>query len=91
MRVTLEVMLPFVKPGGLFFVEDLSTQYEDVYRDMGAETMVKLIQEIVDVLHDIQQPTKRPQSALAVRLASLVDFVECWGEICVLGRNSKPA
>lgn len=89
MRNSFTAMLKYVRPGGLYFIEDLLTQFMTDWLDNGEETMTLLTRQIMDVKHDVTNGKEHPE--LARTLAGLIEYVECWAEICVFVRNNAPA
>jgi len=85
MRNSLIALFSSVRPGGLYFIEDILCEYMDNYRDNGNDTIMTLLHEIMDVKHDTHK--KRKHSKEATILAPMVEYVECWTEICVLVRK----
>ena len=87
MRNTLIALLKYVRPGGVYFTEDLHAAYEPGHaQDNGPDTMITLIKEIEGVMHDTNKAS--PHSDLAKSLADLVEYIECWREICAFVRKA---
>ncbi len=76
---SLDTLFPIVKPGGMYFCEDLQTSYMEAYGAVpGAKTMMMVIQEL---LHDLNAnvPVAPP---LQHEIAREMRSVECGEEIC---------
>lgn len=77
--VSLQKLFPIIKPGGIYFCEDLATSYQAYYGAVeGATTMMQVIQEL---LHDLNN---KLWSAPPVKheVGKEMRSIECGEEIC---------
>ena len=95
---SLRYLFPLLKPGGVYFLEDLLTSYfwfdgpwhVDPEKSLKGTTTTQYISKLVDVLHfDTQNyldaiDTQRFPGLL--ELAPLVKSVDCFRKLCVLTR-----
>ena len=85
MRNSFIALLPNIRPGGVYFIEDLHAGYDKGAQDNGDETIMTLIHDIETVMHDYHSSV--PHTPLAVRLAAMIEYFECWREICAFVRK----
>lgn len=73
-------LFPIVKPGGIYFVEDLATSYMEGYGGKkGSGTMMEMVQELLDDLNrDVGGPALKDGNTIGQEMRS----VECGEEIC---------
>jgi hypothetical protein len=78
---SLEVLWPYLKPGGLYAVEDIHTSYIPGWQ-RGGRTTVGFLQNLVDDLHELMH--ERPS------LIGGVESISFYFELCLI-RRSKHA
>ncbi|PVH73791.1 hypothetical protein DL98DRAFT_606296 [Cadophora sp. DSE1049] len=73
-------LFPIVKPGGIYFVEDLATSYQEGYGGTkGSGTMMEMVQELLDDLNrNVGGPALKDGNTVGQEMRSL----ECGEEIC---------
>lgn len=86
-RASLEALWKAVKPGGMYFCEDLQTSYWEDYQGDPAntgktKTMMKMIKELLDDLHVGPGRHKR-QWEFSVDMQS----VDCMEEVCAFAKK----
>ncbi|KAK7962550.1 uncharacterized protein PG986_003375 [Apiospora aurea] len=87
-QVSLEVLWKIVKPGGMYFIEDLQTSFMDSYggdgqggKDPNKHTMSKVIYELID---DKLQPDGT-RHAISAEMRS----IECMREVCLFQKKEE--
>ncbi|KAG4439331.1 hypothetical protein IFR05_005206 [Cadophora sp. M221] len=77
---SLNKLFPIVKPGGMYFIEDLATSYQDSYGGKkGSGTMMEMVQELLDDLNrNVGGPGLKDGNTVGQEMRS----VECGEEIC---------
>ena len=89
---TLRVLLPFVKPGGVYILEDLHTSSSareyTPYHDYGTLTTADYIAQLVLALHWPAHAGTLPEDAYPglAALVPLVKSVDCHAAICIFSR-----
>ncbi|KAJ0164485.1 8-demethyl-8-alpha-L-rhamnosyl tetracenomycin-C 2'-O-methyltransferase [Colletotrichum tanaceti] len=91
-EVSLRELWPFLRPGGVYFAEDLQTSFMDPYggdasrADPTKRTFIAFIHELVDDFMSAKMdiPSK---NAWATQIAS----IDCMAEMCVLTKKEKGA
>ncbi|KAL2067581.1 hypothetical protein VTL71DRAFT_2006 [Oculimacula yallundae] len=73
-------LFPIVKPGGIYFVEDLATSYQERYGAInGAETMMGMAKDLLDDLNrNVGGPGLKDGNTVGREMRS----IECDEEIC---------
>lgn len=85
-RNSIISLFKYVRPGGVYFIEDLHGSFEQSPgQDNGAETTAKFIADIMGVMHDVNKGSQHPADAVA--LAAMIEYVECWREVCAFVRK----
>ena len=87
-RVSLEVLWDAVKPGGLYFIEDLGTSYEAGYGGGSAAGPAgSVMDDVREILHDLNHPPGRPDANAISKEVVKLDFVE--QVVCFQKRTSR--
>lgn len=93
--ISLQVLFPAVRPGGLYFVEDLETSFLPQYggSDTGSNrglfaspTTLQYLSNLVRGLTDKRAVRNDPS---ALQMLEFIHSIDCFKEICVLTRNSR--
>jgi hypothetical protein len=92
--VSLRELMPLVKPGGVYVLEDLLTTYfwmDGPWHDeakTGGITTMQYIYALVDALHWPDTLKTLPPAFAGIReLSQIVRSVECFREVCVFTRR----
>ena len=83
--VSLSTLLPFVKPGGVYILEDLATSFWPQLSDLNIST-VAFIGHMTSCLHTPSPPLpyfSDSRIVHACELAKLVESIACYEEVCV--------
>lgn len=103
--VSLSVLLPHIKPGGVYVLEDLATSFEPGMADLPVSA-IDFVGRMLTCLHaspfrertdaqHLDPPTpprvSDPRIADACELARLVESISCWEEVCVFARWAEGA
>ena len=83
--VSLRTLLPFVKPGGFYVIEDVQTSFHPRWRDF-ATTTVEYLTRLMDVLHEpsLAESIKEEEFPGLLSLVPLTQSVSCFREMCVI-------
>lgn len=87
---SLQELWPYLRPGGVYFAEDLQTSFMDKYggdstrTNLNKKTFIRWIHELVD---DIMASPEGipPKNAWSSEIAS----IDCMAEMCVLTKKEK--
>lgn len=94
-KASFDVLWPAVKPGGLYFIEDMHVGRHEDYDDTGGNmVMSDVIQAWIEQLIIAQSRDKaiaKDANTTSLRwpLPDAVDFVMCQAEACVIGKSPK--
>jgi hypothetical protein len=84
---TMDYLIPnALKPGGLFFMEDLLTCFLAKYLDFNDQRTTQHIYSLTDDLHKRELAHSGLSSRYKPALSSLFLSVDCMREICVIER-----
>ncbi|CZT11713.1 uncharacterized protein RCO7_08685 [Rhynchosporium graminicola] len=77
---SLNKLFPIVKPGGIYFIEDLATSYQEGYgATEGKPTMIGMVKELLDDLNrNVGGPGLKDGNNVGKEMSS----IECGEEIC---------
>lgn len=83
--VSLRTLLPFVKPGGFYVLEDVQTSFSSRWRDFKTTT-VEYLTRLMDVLHEpsLAKTTSEDDFPGLLSLVPLTQSVSCFREMCVI-------
>lgn len=88
-------LFPFVKPGGLYFFEDLSTSYWPWWKDHGVtylhpNSTIEFIKHLIDGLNrDVDIGEDNGFVGVIYDISYYIQAIYCYAEICVFERNDN--
>ena len=88
-KTSLQHLFKIVKPGGLYFCEDLQTSYmggyggADVAKEKGEKTMMQFIAEMIE---DLTTPSPR---RVEFEDVEKVVHIDCSREVCVFEKREE--
>jgi len=87
-ETSLRVLLPHVRPGGFYILEDLQVSFWGVGDKRNGLTMVDYVSHIISGLHFPEHAAKLDKELYPglVELLPLIKSVDCFREICVFQR-----
>ena len=87
-QTSLRVLFPYVRPGGIYILEDLQVSFWGAGDNPHGITMVDYILNIISGLHFPKHAEKLDKSAYPglLELLPLIKSVDCFREICVFQR-----
>ncbi len=93
-RLTFMVMFPQMSPGGIYFIEDMSTsstprKSQDNFQDANGETSVSLVAELIMMLNYVTLPAS--SGPLMTVIQPFFERVTCTKEVCAIHRNFRPS
>jgi hypothetical protein len=87
-ETTLRILLPYVRPGGVYILEDLQVSFWGAGDKKNGLTMVDYISQIISGLHFPEYASKLNKDLYPdlLELLPLIKSVDCFREICVFQR-----
>jgi len=79
MKNTFDIMWPKVKPGGLFFIEDLAESYA-----VGLRMDAFVEKRLKPIVHDLLLPKPSGAKRLIGDVSSQIESIQCREQICAL-------